>query len=152
MAKPGELERAVRGAFLKNGFGGPVLVFLDADNDCPATLGPQLKKRAMAVAQGHNVLIIIAKCEFEAWFLAAAESLRGKQGLRDDLAAPPEPESIRGAKEWLRKNMAKERRYSESLDQAKLVGAMDLGAAWRCQSLDRLCREIVRLGSVPQPS
>ncbi len=42
ISKPGELERAVRGAFLSNGSNGPVLVVLDADDDCPATLGPQL--------------------------------------------------------------------------------------------------------------
>ena len=43
--------------------------------------------------------VFLAKKEFEAWFLAAAESLRGQQGLPLDLTSPHYPENIRGAKE-----------------------------------------------------
>ncbi len=143
--KAGELERAVRLAFLNNGFNGPVMVILDADKDCPASLGPRLKEKALTVAQGQEVSIVIAKCEFEAWFIGAAESLAGKCGLRQDLKAPPDPEGIRGAKEWLERNMPQNRRYSETVDQAKLVAAMNLDAARRCRSFDRFRREIERL-------
>ena len=39
--------------------------------------------------------MVFAKCEYEAWFLAAAES------IAPDVSAPEDTESIRGAKEWL---------------------------------------------------
>jgi hypothetical protein len=142
LIKPGELERAIQLAFATNGAEGPVLVVLDADDDCPAMLGPQLKKRAISVAEGQEISIVIAKCEFEAWFLAAAESLAGKRGLKQGLSAPADPEAVRGAKEWLTKNMSRNSCYSPTVDQAALAAAMDLNAARCCRSFDRFCRKI----------
>jgi hypothetical protein len=49
------------------------------------------------------IVPVLANKEFEAWFLAGASSLAGHHGFPADLAPPPEPESIRGAKEWLTK-------------------------------------------------
>ena len=143
LVRPGELERAIRLAQMTNRAQGPVLVVLDADDDCPAILGPSLKSRAMAIAQ--SVLVVIPKYEFETWFLAAAQSLRGKRGLCEGLLSPPDPETIRGAKEWLSQNMVSGRKYSPSVDQAALVAGMDLTAARSCRSFDRLCREIERM-------
>ena len=80
LVRPGELERAIRLAQRNAGPSGPVVVILDADKDCPALLGPDLKARALPIAQGHHVAIIIPKMEFESWFLAAASSLAGKRG------------------------------------------------------------------------
>ncbi len=91
--------------------------------------------------------MVIPNFEFETWFVASAESLSGKRGLREDLVSPPEPEGIRGSKEWLSKNMEIGRSYSPTVDQAALVSAMDLGAARSCKSFDRLCREVKRLVS-----
>lgn len=145
LVRPGELERAIRLARINNRGSGPVVVILDADEDCPAVLGPMLKARALAVAPAHEVSISIPKWEFEAWFLAAAESLSGRQGLRERLAAPPNPEAIRGAKEWLTRNMLPGRAYSPTADQDTLTAGMDLTAARFCPSFDRLCREVERL-------
>jgi hypothetical protein len=145
LVREGELERAIRLAQLNNHAKGPVLVVMDADEDCPAVLGPSLKSRAHAIALPHAVSIVIPKCEFEAWFLAAAQSLSGRRGLREGLSPPPDPTAIRGAKEWLSRNMAPGRMYSPSVDQAALVAGMDLTAARSCRSFDRLCREIERL-------
>ncbi len=145
LVRPGELERAIRLAQINNRFQGPVLVVLDADDDCPAELGQTLKSRAMAVAQPGSVSIVIPKPEFETWFLAAAQSLAGKRGLRAELSPPQDVEAIRGAKEWLSRNMAPCRKYSPSVDQAALVAGMDLRSARACRSFDRLCREIARV-------
>lgn len=145
LVRAGELERAIRLAQTANQAQGPVLVVLDADEDCPAKLGPSLKSRALGIAQPHGVSIVIPKYEFEAWFLTAAKSLSGMRGLREGLLPPPDPEAVRGAKEWLSRNMVPERRYSPSIDQAALVACMDLTAARSCKSFDRLCREIKRL-------
>jgi hypothetical protein len=145
LVRPAELERAIRLARIRNRSEGPVLVLLDADEDCPAELGPQLKSSALAICEPEAVSIVIPKFEFEAWFLAAARSLSGKRGLREGLAPPDNPEAIRGAKEWLSRNMVPSRRYSETVDQVALAAKMDLTSARSCKSFDRLCREIERL-------
>jgi Domain of unknown function (DUF4276) len=138
-----ELERAMRLVRLRTT--GPILVVLDADEDCPAKLGAILKSRSLAIAGADEVSVVIPKFEFETWFLAAAQSLSGKRGLRPGLVPPPDPEAIRGAKEWLSRNMVPGRKYSPSIDQVALVAGMDLVAARSCGSFDRLCREIERL-------
>ena len=145
LVRPGELERAIRLAQFANEMGGPVLVVLDADDDCPAELGPRLKLRALPIAQHCGVSIVIPKYEFETWFLTAAKSLGGYRGLREGLLAPPDPMAVRGAKEWLSRDMEPGRKYSPTVDQAALAAHMDLKAARSCRSFDRLCREIERL-------
>jgi uncharacterized protein DUF4276 len=147
LVRPGELERAIQ--LVQKRTPGPILVLLDADEDCPAILGPDLKSRSLAIIPRQNFSVVIPTCEFEAWFIAAAQSLSGKRGLRQGLLPPPDPESIRGAKEWLSRNMVPERKYSPSVDQVSLVASMDLTAARSCKSFDRLCREIERLVSAP---
>lgn len=92
---------------------------------------------------------MVPKYEFETWFLAAAQALSGRGGLREGLVPPPDPEAIRGAKEWLSRHIVPGRKYSPSGDQAALVTKIDLTAARSCRSFDRLCREIERL-VVPQ--
>lgn len=97
------------------------------------------------LAQPHDVSVIIAKREFETWFLTAAQSLGGLRGLCEGLTAPRDPEAIRGAKEWLSRNMVPGKKYSPTVDQTALVAKMDLTVARSCKSFDRLCREIGRL-------
>jgi hypothetical protein len=101
LLKPGELERAVELAARRIAGHGAVLILLDSDDDCPAQLGPELLQRATSARRDVPLAVVIAKREFESWFLAAAESLRGNRGLATDLNPPPDPETIRGAKEWL---------------------------------------------------
>jgi hypothetical protein len=145
LVRAGELERAIRLAQIAIDRNGPVFVVLDADEDAPCELGPSLKARALMIAQANGLSIVIPKYEFETWFLAAAESLGGLRGLRHGILPPPNPEAIRGAKEWLSRNMTPGKKYSPSVDQAALVAAMNLTAARSCRSFDRLCREVERL-------
>jgi hypothetical protein len=100
-----ELERAIELAARQLGRQGGILVLIDSDDDCPAELGPQLLDRARKARSDFPIGVVLAKREFEGWFLASAESLRGKRGLPDDLTSPPDPESIRGAKEWMARHM-----------------------------------------------
>ena len=81
LVKPGELEKAV--AFAANQVASPraILVLIDADDDCPAELGPELLARAKRVRPDVPIGIVLAKYEFEAWFLASLESLGGRRGL-----------------------------------------------------------------------
>jgi len=139
-----ELERAVELAALKVRPRGGVFVLLDSDDACPAQLGPQLLQRANQVAMDLPVSIILPKCEFECWFLAAADSIRGKRGLPADLTAPHNPEDVRGAKEWLRQRM-QGHFYSETIDQPALTAIFDLTLARNSRSFDRCYRALNRL-------
>lgn len=142
--KPEELERAVELAALKARPRGGVFVLLDSDDDCPAVLAPRLLARAESAGIGLPVSVILPKCEFEGWFLAAAESIRGRRGLPPDLVPPQNPEDIRGAKGWLRERM-RGRVYSETIDQPALAAIFDLNQARVAKSFDKCYRELQRL-------
>jgi hypothetical protein len=91
------------------------------------------------------VAVVLAKREFECWLIAAAESLAGYAGLRNDLQAPVDPESIRGAKEWLTERMSGSGSYSPTLHQPALALRFDLGMARRSDSFDKLSRVVEQL-------
>jgi hypothetical protein len=64
------VEQYIKYALIKNA--SVILILLDADKECPAKRGPELLARARAVvANGFPVGVVVAKPEFEAWFLAA---------------------------------------------------------------------------------
>ena len=115
---------------------------MDCDDDDPKILGPELLARAKKVRPDRFVSVVLAKREFESWFLAAAESLRGHRGLPKDLQAPLDPESIRGAKEWLATRFEPRRRYVETVDQPALAKLFDLLQARRAPSFDKLFRDV----------
>jgi hypothetical protein len=138
----GGIARAVTAqAFRVRGAGG-VLVLLDADDDCPAHLGPVLLARAQATRPDICVSVVLAMREFEAWFLAAAPSLAGSHGLRGHLSAPVDPEGLRDAKGWLTRHRESGQPYKPTVDQAVLASAFDLKSARvHSPSFDKFCRE-----------
>jgi hypothetical protein len=138
---PGELERAVELAALKARPRGGIFVLFDSDDDCPAELVPPLLARAKLAGMGLSVSVILPQREFEGWFLAAAESLRGRRGLPADLAPPRDPEGIRGAKGWLRDRM-RGHVYSETIDQPALAAIFDLNQARAAKSFDKCYRDL----------
>jgi hypothetical protein len=146
LIRSGELERTVALAARKVTGQGGVLVLVDADDDAPCVLGPDLQQRAQATPPDVPVAVVLARREYESWFLAAAESLATRRGLVASLGAPPRPEEVRGAKEWLGDRMEGSRRYKETLDQPALTAVFDIGMArHRSDSFDKCCREITRL-------
>ena len=145
LVKEGEVERAVALAAMHAAPDGAVLVLVDADTDCPAQIGPTLLARAQAAVRDCPLAVVLAKYEFENWFLAAAESIRGHRGLSDDLMRPTDPESIEGAKGWLRHHMPRNRTYSETADQPALTAVFDLAAARSVASFDKCWRDIAEL-------
>ena len=122
---------------------GTVLILLDCEDYCPAALGPQLLQRAAAIRNDVPFLVVLAHREFESWFLTAAESLRGVGGLPDDLDAPPDPEAIRGAKEWLGRRLPNG--YDPIRHQLMLTRQFDIAAARSSYSFNRL---VDRIGAV----
>jgi hypothetical protein len=91
------------------------------------------------------VRVVLAKFEFEAWFLAAAESLQNFRSLSPAVAAPSDPESIRGAKEWLGASMRGTGGYRETVDQPAFAAKFDLEQARAAPSFDKCYRELTRL-------
>jgi len=149
LVKQEELQRAIELMARKVGSDGRILVLLDADDALPCVLGPQLLTWARQQRLDRDISVVIAKHEYEAWFLAAAASLRGQRGLPLDLEPPPFPEGVRDAKGWLNQRM--EDGYSETLHQPALTNAFDLSAARRADSFDKFYREVGRLFSLQVP-
>jgi hypothetical protein len=145
LLKDGELERAVEAAARAAGTGGAVLVLLDADDDCAATLGPRLLARARLTRSQMPISVVVAVREFEAWFLAAARSLRGVRQLAPGMEPPPQPEAVRGAKEWLNQHRPTQLPYRETIDQAALVSRMSIEEALTCSSFRKLARDLSAL-------
>ena len=145
VVKAGELERAVELAARNIRGHGAIFILFDSDDDCPAQLGPELLCRASEARSDLPIAVVLAKCEFEAWFLAAAESLQGQRGLNGNLQPPNNPEAISGAKEWLSQRMEGTGAYSPTVDQPKLTARFDLDQARHADSFDKCYRDIVRL-------
>lgn len=142
---PDQLEQEVESAAKKIGENGAIFIIFDSDDDCPAQLGLELLYRASQVRDNLPIAVVLAKRELEAWFLASIESLRGKRGLKSDIEPPDDPEAIRGAKEWLRNRMQKDKTYSPRRDQPALAALFDLEQARQADSFDKCYRDIVRL-------
>jgi hypothetical protein len=147
LRKPDELERTVELAARKLGGVGGILILIDCDwdNGCPKWDGPALLQRAQSARPDMLVSLVLAYREYEAWFIAAAESIRGRRGLAETLEVVADPEGIRGAKEWLSSRMPRNRPYAETTDQPALTQWFDMQTARRANSFDKCYREIVDL-------
>jgi len=146
LVRQGVLSRVVDLAARQFTGPGAVLVLIDADDACPAMLAPNMLAWAQAARSDTLMSVVLANVEYEAWFLAAAESLRGHRGLPHDLASPSDPEVVSGAKEWLSRRMPRENPYSPTSHQASFSATIDLELArQRAPSFDKLCRDVRRL-------
>ena len=105
-------------------------MLLDGDTDCPADLGPTVQGWANEAANGVPCGVVLAHREYEAWFLAAIESLRGHRGVRIDAEPHPAPERPRGVKEQLEARMRPGRSYLETADQPAFSASFALSVAY----------------------
>lgn len=119
------VEQAVRLAIEQRDCGG-VLVLLDGNSDCPAALGPTVQAWAAAAAGVIPCHVVLAQREYEAWFLAAIESLRGFRGVRTDAEPHADPETPRGAKAQLEARMQPGAVYLETADQPAFSAKISL--------------------------
>ena len=136
--KKDSLQAAVRVAVLREDCSG-ILVLLDADDDCPAELAPSLEHWARDAAGGKPCALVMANREYEAWFLASIEALRGKAGILPGAISHPNPEAPRDAKGELELRMPPGASYSASVDQPTLTVHLNLEKAYRrCRSFRKL--------------
>jgi len=141
--RPDQFARYLTLARAKAGPTGRVLVLLDADNDCPRTKGAEILERARHIVPDRNLSVVLANREFEAWFLAAAQSLVGVRGL-DCTAADLqiEAERPRDAKGWLNARMPSG--YGPTTDQPAFAAQLSPELAHlRSRSFRKLCKELV---------
>jgi len=122
---------------------GSVLILLDCEDDCPATLGPRLLRDATEVDNRVRTFVALAYREYESWLLAAAPSLAGKLGLPPTLTAPADIDRIRDAKGWLGARMPAG--YDPIRHQAPLTRAMAMDMARKVPSFERLYQHMARL-------
>ena len=123
-----------------------VLIVLDADDDLPCDKAPEILRRATTARNDRRIGVVLACREYEAWFLAAADSLAGHRDLGSDTTAPANPESTRNAKGWLAGRMAAGRAYQETRDQPAFSSLFDLDQARRgAPSFDKMWRTVEEL-------
>jgi hypothetical protein len=123
-----------------------ILAVFDLDDDCARDVVPMLlgwgRQEALSLPFG----VALARREYEAWFLAAIESLRGKRRIRADATSPADPEAIRDAKGAVSRFMSPVKPYQETADQVALSAQFDLGLTYRrASSFRKLVRELCRI-------
>ena len=138
LVRKDSLQTAVRLAALGQDCVG-ILVLFDADDDCPKELAPILARWAREAARETPCAVVLANREYEAWFLASIQTLRGNAAILPEASSHPSPESPRDAKGELDLRMPHGASYSPTVDQASLTALLDLESAYRhCRSFRKL--------------
>jgi hypothetical protein len=120
-----------------------VLIVIDAERLCPKEIAPRLIRWAKEARSDADIACVLPNPMFETWFVAAAASLAGVNDLPPDLTEPDDPEGNRLGKPWLKRQLPKNRKYSETIDQPRFAAKMDLvRCRERSASFDKLCREL----------
>jgi len=136
------VQKAVRLALLQPEC-ACVLFLFDSEDSCPKELAPQILGWARQVAGSTPCYVVLAHREYETWFLAAIESVRGKCGIRDDATLLPDCERRRGAKEALEDYMPRNYSYHETTDQARLTAVFDMALAYgRSRSFRQMVQSV----------
>jgi hypothetical protein len=132
-----------------------ILVLLDADEDCPKILAPNLLARARTmVPAGYPIGVVVAKREYEAWFLAAFPPAQFRQSLMDQgfrpegQSLPPgiDAEEIADCKDRIAKLIGL-RKYEERIHQPNLTQILPFnrGMTQRSRSFRKLLKELHQL-------
>lgn len=142
LKKEGGLERFVRYAWMEKKCAG-VLVLIDGDDSdwpCAKKLAVSLAARVAKLGALKPTAVIVATQEYEAWFLASADTITSQCSLfLKTVAFDGEPESKRGAKQWLAAAMPKGSTYKETEHQLMFTRLISIEkASKRCRSFRRL--------------
>lgn len=130
LVREDSLRRAVELARRQPGCSA-ILVLFDGDDDCPRALAPTIERWASDAAAGVPCAVVMAHREYEAWFLAAIESLVGPVGLPEGAPRWGDPEAPRDAKGLLERAMFATSGYHARVDQPSLTARFDLSSAYR---------------------
>ncbi len=153
VVRQGQLEKHVENVGALRPGTRAVMLIIDADDDCPKDLGPQLLERAQRAAGGRLVCsVVLPMRELESWFLATVESLKGRHAIREDVVPPADPENIRDAKGWLTSVM-EGRSYVEVDDQPAFAAMFDLQRAHeQCRSFRKFSKDFHEIITTLRPN
>ena len=147
LKKPNGLEKFLRYAAIEPGCSA-ILILMDADGDCPRKLARDFASRVQTAGLRFPTVIVIAKCEYEAWFLASLDTMTGKP-LTDGVMLPVgleftgAIEAERNVKGWLTERLPGSRAYKEDEDQAAFTQMIDIELAKQnSRSFRRLCHAV----------
>lgn len=136
-----EFQRHLLLAAAKCGPDGWILIVLDADDACPATLGSKILDRARKCVPHRRISVVLANREFEAWFIASASALHGVRGFSFGSMDNIDAERPRNAKGWMAERMDK-RSYGETTDQPAFTAKLNIDQAYLgSRSFRKLCNE-----------
>jgi hypothetical protein len=125
-----------------------ILVLVDSDEDCALDWVKWACDRCRAIGLSVPIAVVCAVREYEAWFLASLDSIRGTGKLADDIQFLGNPESTGGAKEWFTQQMPPGSAYKETSDQASYSSQIDVPLAMNnSRSFKRLCHAVEELQS-----
>lgn len=118
-----------------------LFTLLDLDDDCPKEVHDALIP-VLASATGIDPsCLVFAKCEYQAWFLASAETLEDNV-----LPYPNDAENVRGAKRALENHLQLVFPYDEITDQPRYSNRVKLKAVYeRSRSFRKLVKDYRRL-------
>ncbi len=155
ITRPGGLEKFLDAAFHEPNCAA-TLVLLDADKACALRLAESLSKRVNVHGTRVPVVIVVATCEYEAWFLASLPTIVGKSirtnfVLPDSTVLDGDPEAKQDVKGWITAQLPKvngRRRvaYDEAEDQLSMTRLIDVTLARdNSRSFRRLCHAIEQI-------
>jgi hypothetical protein len=147
LLQEGSLKQIVEAALTQEPCDG-ILILFDGEDECTEALerergplGPQIERWARQAARGTPCAVVVAYREYESWFLASIESLRGIAGIGNDAAYLFEPETHRDAKQALGRLMSPNSAYNPTDLQPTLTHHFDMAAAHRrSRSFRRMVR------------
>ena len=143
-----ELERLAQVARSKARGDARILVLIDADDDCAATVGPRLQARLNRELGRAYGAAVLAVREYENWLIADARAISRDSAFRDNIGRQDNPEAVPDAKRWLNARRTTKHSYDPRVDQARLTELVDIHVVRRrCPSFDKFWREIERLAA-----
>lgn len=130
--------------------GAPVLWVIDYDCDtCTDALHDlaDLQSEAKIHAPHMQVRFALMVKEFESLFLTDQSTTRQVlKSIPSDVLFPPDPELVRGAKEWLSKVLPKGQAYKETIHQDRISSQLNLNVLrQRSPSFKRFERSLLDL-------
>ncbi len=114
---------------------GLLVILRDEDDLCPRDTAPQAARWIAEEQLPFAAGVVLLHREFESLFLPCVHLMAGKPlidergvsrpGLVEGTSFNGDPESVRGAKEWLGRHFGSGRRYKPTLDQLPLTRMLD---------------------------
>jgi len=157
LTAPDQIERFVAYALIEPECDG-ILVLIDndavrgliegkvLDEDCAPAFAHYLAGRIQAMHPTKPVAVVVARWEYEAWFLTSLETVGRVVGVPKGTTFEGDVETERSAKGWIERRLPPGRKYSETLDQVRMTAYLDLeSATQRSRSFKRLKHALEQL-------